>query len=241
MLVAVTCLTTGLAVGLAAGVLLGQARGPAGAGSAAPLGVWQAPTGGGRGGQVWSGRMRDGVPVGWAHSPAGAIWAATSYTMALSSTLLFDEAKRRLAVDAIAAPEAHARLQRVLDVMARTVAAALTRGLVDNGPAATLDPAKVILQVIPVRYRLDRYSDSSAQVSIWQTGVAGYKDSSLPAEEAWGVTRVSLRWADTDWKEVSAAVADGPRPTADDARPTPTRAFVGEARRFREYRYAPGP
>jgi hypothetical protein len=69
------------------------------------------------------------VPVGWAYSQAGAIAAATNYTAVLSSELLFDSAKRRLAVDTIAAPEARGQLQRALDATAKTVAAALTRSM----------------------------------------------------------------------------------------------------------------
>jgi hypothetical protein len=187
--------------------------------------------------QVWSGRLEGGfVPVGWAHSQAGAVAAATNYTTVLSSEALFDPAKRRLAVEAIAAPEARARLQRDLDATAKTISAALTRG----AKAAELDPAKVIFQTIPVRYRVELYDGARARVAIWTTGVGGYDDSSLTVQEAWGVTTVELKWIDKDWKETSATVQDGPVPVADDAPPTPAQVLVGEAQRFKEYHYAPG-
>jgi hypothetical protein len=190
--------------------------------------------------RVWSGRIRGGlVPVGWARSEAGAVGAATNYTAVLSSEALFDAAKRRLAVEAIAAPEARARLQRELDATARTVAEALTRGAGAKAGAA-LDPDKVIFQTIPVRYRVERYDGARARIAIWTTGVGGYQDSSLPVQEAWGVTTVELKWIDKDWKETSATVQDGPVPVADDTPPTPAPVLVGEAQRFKEYHYAPG-
>jgi hypothetical protein len=191
--------------------------------------------------QVWSGRIRSGlVPVGWAHSEAGAVGAATNYTAVLSSEVLFDAAKRRLAVEAIAAPAARARLQRELDATAKTVAAALTRGTGVAGASAALDPDKVIFQTIPVRYRVESYDGTRARVAIWTTGVGGYEDSTLPVQEAWGVTTVGLQWIDKDWKETSATVQDGPVPVADDTPPTPAPILVGEAQRFKEYHYAPG-
>jgi hypothetical protein len=227
-------------VSLIVGALLGWAV--RGSGLPGPLGaVRQAPVAG-DGKQVWSGRLQGGiVPVGWAHSPDGAIWAATSYTVVLSKReVLFDKAKRRLAVDAVAAPEARGQLRRDLDTTAAKVAAALTRG-VGGGNTGRVDQGKVLFQTILVRYRLDAYDGTHARVSIWQVGVAGYQGSSLPVQEAWGVTTVQLRWVDMDWKEISATVTDGPTPVAGDAPPTPTPALVDEAQRFKEYHpYPPG-
>ncbi len=180
------------------------------------------------------------VPVGWAHSRAGAIAAATNYTAVLSSELLFDSAKRRLAVDAIAAPEARGRLQRALDATAKTVTVALTGSTGGATGSVALDVEKVLFQTIPVRYRVDLYDGAHARISIWQTGVAAYQDSSLPAQEAWGVTTVELRWVDHDWKETGATVQDGPAPVADGTPPAPTAALVRDAQRFKQYRYAAG-
>jgi hypothetical protein len=193
--------------------------------------------------RVWSGRVKGGVvPVGWAHSEAGAVGAATNYTAVLSSEVLFDAAKRHLVIDTIAAPEARLRLRRELDATARTVAAALARGATGLKSGEALDPEKVIFQTIPVRYRVELYDGSRARIAIWTTGVGGYgnQDSSLPVQEAWGVTTVELKWIDKDWKETSATVQDGPVPVADDTPPTPAAVLVDEAQRFKEYHYAPG-
>lgn len=188
--------------------------------------------------RAWSGRLVDGfVPVGWARSEAGAVGAATNYTSLLSSEVLFDPAKRQTAVNAIAAPRARARMQRELADTARAVAAALTRGTASAG--AALDPDKMIFQTIPVRYRVELYDGNRARVAIWTTGVGGYESSTLPVQEAWGVTTVELAWIDNDWKETSATATDGPVPVADDTPPTPAPILVGEAQRYKEYHYDP--
>jgi hypothetical protein len=191
--------------------------------------------------QVWSGRRQGGlVQVGWAHSPAGAIAAATSYTVVLSSELLFDAARRDATVDAIAAPQAHERLRRNLEDQAKLIAASLL-GIQDADKAlARVVASKVVFQTIPVRYHLDAYDGTHARVTIWQTGVAGYQDSSLPPQEAWGSTKVQLQWIDNDWKETDATVTDGPVPAADSDPPTPAPDLIREVQQFTEYHAAPG-
>ena len=192
--------------------------------------------------RVWSGRTVSGVPVGWDHSEAGAVGAATNYTSALaSSELMFDQASRSAAVAAVAAPKARARLARDLEDQAKLIAASFF-GLQDPDKAlAQIEQSKVIFQTIPVRYHLDSYNGARARVSIWQTGIGGYQDSSLPPQEAWGMTTVELQWIDKDWKETSATVKDGPVPVADSNPPTPAPDLIREVRQFKEYHYAPGP
>jgi hypothetical protein len=191
--------------------------------------------------QVWSGRTVSGVPVGWDHSEAGAVGAATNYTSALaSSELMFDPSRRSAAVAAVAAPQARDRLARDLEDQARVIAASFF-GLTDPDKAlAQIEQSKVIFQTIPVRYHLDAYDGTRARVSIWQTGVGGYQGSSLPPQEAWGMTTVRLQWIDKDWKELSATVKDGPVPVADSNPPTPASDLLREVQQFKEYHYAPG-
>jgi hypothetical protein len=190
--------------------------------------------------QVWSGRTVNGVPVGWDHSEAGAVGAATNYTSALaSSELMFDAARRGAAVDTVAAPQSRARLRRDLEDQAKVIAASFF-GLQDADRAlAQVDASKVVFQTIPVRYHLDAYDGTHARVSIWQTGVGGYQDSSLPPQEAWGMTTVQLQWIDKDWKETGATVTDGPVPVADSNPPTPAPDLIHEVQQFKDYHYAP--
>jgi hypothetical protein len=190
--------------------------------------------------QVWSGRTVNGVPVGWDHSEAGAVGAATNYTAALaSSELMFDAGRRAAAVDTVAAPQARERLAHDLEDQAKLIAASFF-GIKDgNAALARLVDSKVVFQTIPVRYRLDAYDGVHARVSIWQTGVGGYQDSSLPPQEAWGMTTVQLQWIDKDWKETAATVSDGPVPVADSNPPTPAPNLIHELQQFKDYYYAP--
>ncbi|HZD72588.1 MAG TPA: hypothetical protein VE776_01640 [Actinomycetota bacterium] len=190
--------------------------------------------------RVWSGRTVNGVPVGWDHSEAGAVGAATNYTAVLaSSELMFDDARRGAAVETVAAPQARARLARELENQAKLIAASFF-GIQDADAAlAEVVASKVVFQTIPVRYRLDAYDGDSARVSIWQTGVGGYQDSSLPPQEAWGMTTVRLQWIDHDWKETGATVTDGPVPVADSNPPTPAPDLIHELQQFKDYHYAP--
>jgi hypothetical protein len=222
------------AAGASAGSAGSAADGAAPADRTRPLTV--------NGEKVWSGRTVSGVPVGWDHSEAGAVGAATNYTSALaSSELMFDQASRSAAVAAVAAPSARARLARDLEDQAKVIAASFF-GLQDPDKAlAQIQQSKVIFQTIPVRYHLDSYDGTRARVSIWQTGIGGYQDSSLPPQEAWGMTTVELQWIDKDWKETRATVKDGPVPVADSNPPTPAPDLIREVRQFKEYHYAPGP
>jgi hypothetical protein len=190
--------------------------------------------------RVWSGRTVNGVPVGWDHSEAGAVGAATNYTAALaSSELMFDAGRRSAAVETVAAPQYLDRLRGDLEDQAKVIAASFF-GMKDADQAlAQVQASKVVFQTIPVRYRLDSYDGANAQVTIWQTGVGGYQDSSLPPQEAWGMTTVRLQWIDKDWKETGATVTDGPVPVADSNPPTPAPDLIHELQQFKDYHYAP--
>jgi hypothetical protein len=176
-------------------------------------------------------RLAGGVPVGYERSRAGAIAAATNYVAVLSSEQSLDAAWRRQAIATLAAPDAAAALQRSATNNAATLARVL-RLPSDPGDVS------VLLRVIPVGARVDRYDDNSATVSIWQTSIGG-STNGAPVQQGWGTTTVQLRWVEGDWKQVSASTALGPTPLADDALPTAASELIAKSRDFEEYRYAP--
>ncbi|HKE99393.1 MAG TPA: hypothetical protein VKG45_10740 [Actinomycetes bacterium] len=177
-------------------------------------------------------RVANGVPVGYARTRAGAIAAATNYVAVLSDERSLDAGWRDQAIQIIAAPDAAAALRR----SAATNATLLSRVL--RLPAKP-DGVAVLLRVIPVGARVERYDENSATVSIWQTSLGG-STNGAPVQQAWGTTRVTLRWVGDDWKQVSASTAVGPTPLADDALPTAASELIAKTRDFEEYRYAPG-
>jgi hypothetical protein len=183
-------------------------------------------------------RVENGVKVGYAHSREGAIAAAANYTTALSSDLILDPARRKAAIDTLAAPEAKARLQKTFN----QAVASLRSGLGVTGAAD--DGAQVLLRGTPVGWRVEEYSDRAARVAIWVTSVGGSiggTDGPVPIREGWGTTTVDLRWAGGDWKQVDSTTTDGPVPIADVAPPTAAPELVSKASEFKEFTYAPGP
>jgi hypothetical protein len=182
-------------------------------------------------------RFEAGVGVGYARSQQGAVAAAANYTRVLSSDLILDTTRRRAAIDALAAPEAKARLQKTFD----QAVVSLRQGLGVTGAAD--DGTQVLLRATPVGWRVEDYSDGAAKVAIWVTSVGGSIGGKVPVpiREGWGTTTVTLRWVGGDWKQVESTTADGPVPIADVAPPTAAPELVDKANEFKEFTYAPGP
>jgi hypothetical protein len=182
-------------------------------------------------------RFKAGVGVGYARTQEGAVAAAANFTRVLSSDLILDTARRRAAIDTLAAPEAKARLQKTFD----QAVVSLREGLgVGDGAS---NSAQVLLRATPVGWRVEEYSDRAATVSIWVTSVGGSVGGTVPVpvREGWGTTTVELRWAGGDWKQVDSTTTDGPVPIADVAPPTAAGELVDQANEFKEFTYAPGP
>lgn len=178
-----------------------------------------------------------GVGVGYARSQQGAVAAAANYTRVLSSDLILDTTRRRAAIDALAAPDAKARLQKTFD----QAVVSLRQGLGVTGAAD--DGTQVLLRATPVGWRVEDYDNGAARVAIWVTSVGGSIGGKVPVpiREGWGTTTVTLRWAGGDWKQVESTTTDGPVPIADVAPPTAAPELVDKANEFKEFTYAPGP
>jgi hypothetical protein len=247
LLLAVVLFVGGLVVGRAT-MTRGQAAAPATTAAAAatpnptvaatPGTAATAPAEAAATSRVGPRRVEAGVGVGYTRSEQGAVAAAANYTRALSSSLILDEARRRAAIDALAAPGARARLQKTFD----QAVASLRAGFGATGAAG--ERAQVLLRGTPVGWRVEAYDKDRATVAIWVTSVAGSlggTDGPVPVREGWGTTTVKLRWADDDWKQVDSMTTDGPVPIADVAPPTATGELVSKANEFKEFTYAPGP
>jgi hypothetical protein len=205
---------------------------PAATAPVAATAATAAPASGAATSEVGPRRVVDGVPVGYAHSQAGAVAAATNYATVLSSPLILDADRRHRAIQRLAAPRAAAGLQRAFDQTVPLIAKGLGARVGAGG--------EVVLRAIPVGWRLDRYDAAAAQVAIWATGVGGSL-AGTPVQEGWGVTTVRLQWSGGDWKLVSTSTSDGPVPIADEQTPTAPAQLVPAAQAFKEYHYAPGP
>jgi hypothetical protein len=183
-------------------------------------------------------KFEHGVGVGYARSQQGAVAAAANYSTVLSSDLILDTARRRAAIDTLAAPEAKAGLQKTFD----QAVASLRKGLGVTGAGA--DDVQVLMRAHPVGWKVDDYGNGTAKVAIWVTGVTGSIGGTgppAPIREGWGTTTASLRWVKGDWKLVDSTTVDGPLPIADVSPPTPAPELVSKASEFKEFTYAPGP
>jgi hypothetical protein len=178
-------------------------------------------------------RTIDGVPVGYERSPAGAVAAASQYGLVAAGPPLFQEARRRAAVRAMAAPEAVARLDAELAGAAATIGR-LTGIGPDTGPAA----GTVVLPVL-VGYRVDGYNRDRARVAVWSTGILGLRGR-YPARTVWSTTMQTLRWVGGDWKLVSSVTREGPVPLESQQEPSPEEVVAGQAASFARYDYTLG-
>jgi hypothetical protein len=207
-------------------------------GETATPGTAAAATEGAAASRVGPRRFVEGVGVGYARSQQGAVAAAANYSSVLSSALILDTARRRAAIDTLAAPEAKAGLQKTFD----QAVASLRKGLGVTG--ADTDNVQVLMRANPVGWKVDDYRDGTARVAIWVSGVTGSIGGTgppVPIREGWGTTTMNLRWVKGDWKLVDSTTVDGPLPIADVSPPTPAPELVSKASEFKEFTYAPGP
>jgi hypothetical protein len=165
-------------LGFAAG-----ARGPRGAPASAPI------------------ELRDGLPVGVLHSPAGALAAADAYLMTDAQTIERDP--RRFAT------------------LVRTVFAPGLRAAVLSAAASTRarDPGGMALWAVAGRsatligaHRLDTDIGTRVRVSAW-VGTVAWGPGRPPAQ-SWALDQIALRWSAGRWwvTALSSAASDAPEP-----------------------------
>ncbi|MFF3322293.1 hypothetical protein [Streptomyces sp. NPDC002889] len=162
-----------------------------------------------------------GIPTGYAKDEQGAQSAAANYAVALVSadilkTDLRREIVRRLFVSAKVA-ELQAKLDQAYnkDFLDRV-------GLDADGNAAA--GMTYVSRTAPVGTKVTEYTDTTATVEVWCTGVFGTAgvSSTNPVTNDWFTMTLKLQWVDGDWRVESFSQKDGPAPvnadrTASDA------------------------
>jgi len=215
-------------VGLAAVLLVGVLVGRLGAPSAAPptLAVIHDD----RGATGYS-RVVAGVPVGYAHTERGAVSAATNYLAALATAATVDAPRRHQMIASLAAAQSAASLQQQYAWASGQV----HRDLHLDQPT----DVQVVVRLVPVGWQVSRYTDATAEVVVFGTGLYG-SSVGVPVRETWGVNTVTLTWQGDDWKLVRSVtqtaivpLAD-PRSRAVDDNGSGLAPQVGA---FKEYRY----
>jgi hypothetical protein len=175
-----------------------------------------------------------GVPVGWPQTQQGAVGAAAGYARVLSAEWFLAEAGRRhRALGAMAAPEARLGLQAAQD----EVAAGIARGPFGAGLARR--GVRSLLRTSLLGYRLDRYTQGDARISLWALVLYG-NDGGLTPQSLYATSTLRLRWTG-DWKLVEAATVPGPVPVQGQATPSAASELLQAAGRFKEFDYASAP
>jgi hypothetical protein len=156
----------------------------------------------------WPGasRLVAGAPVGYAHSRAGAVDAATNYQRLLAGPLLAAPPKYRAAERAVYAAAARDRLMAAAEQS--LVALQDQTQLLSNASKGV----PVALIAVPVSYQVELYDGDHATVSLWWVWVFGQQGAMAPVEE-WITSIVTLDW-EGDWRIEDYGAASAPVPQA---------------------------
>lgn len=194
------------------GGLLGRLTAP-GTRHAAPPG----PTGPG------PSRVVTGIPLGFAHSQAGAVAALSADSAVLSEpNTLLDRSRRSQVLRLIATPR-----------YAATFGGAA--GAAIDASARALPP---VYFSAPIAYRVLAYDGQTATVQGWGVSVAGGTNG--PPRATWGTSVTTARWTAGDWKVDASRTTAGPTPAlAPGAKPSNGVAFVNALSSSHGLRHVP--
>ncbi|UUU23219.1 hypothetical protein [Streptomyces sp. DSM 40750] len=156
-----------------------------------------------------------GIPSGFTHDQQGAESAAANYSVVLVSADILKPVRRSEIVQQVFVADKVADLEDNLNKAYDTDF--LTNvGLDKNGNAPS--GSTYVSRTMPVGTKATSYSDSTATVEVWCTGVFGMasEDTTSPVTSDWFTMTFQLRWADDDWKVDSFAQKEGPAPVNGD-------------------------
>lgn len=142
-------------------------------------------------------RELNGVPVGYARTPEGAVAAATNFSLLAGDDELVDLPSMKRAMRTLAAPswreEATTQAESGHEYIVGTYG----------------EDADVTVGVI--RYDVLDFSRERAAVQLWTVSIAS--GSKRPeVEEVWAILRIDLLWIDGDWRVEGIESSVGPAP-----------------------------
>ncbi|PCG82290.1 hypothetical protein CIB93_30755 [Streptomyces sp. WZ.A104] len=167
---------------------------------------------------------KDGVPVGYARTEAGAKAAASNFQAAQSTAkFLADKDARHKVTSVIMAPEAVAQRLKTLDEQTETAMRKL--GILQNG--RTADGAPLINRQATLAAQVTSFSKDLATVELWTAAVTGVADanSTLPPTSEFNQWNYTLRWVDGDWRAVTITRSAGLVPQATAGQPSSPNSF----------------
>ncbi|MEU0696109.1 hypothetical protein ABZ349_19240 [Streptomyces niveus] len=152
-----------------------------------------------------------GIPSGFAKDEQGAESAAANYAVALVSADILRPAAREQIMRQLFVPDKAADLEAKFDA-AYDKAFLDKIGLDENGNAG--EGLTYVSRTAPVGTKVTQFTDNSATVEVWCTGVFGTAgvSSTNPVTNDWFTMTLKLQWLSDDWKVESFAQKDGPAP-----------------------------
>lgn len=196
-----------LAVALRATGSSGSSHDPAPGVSRSPSVPTTAPAGAGGDPATSARALRDGVPVGYAHTRHGAVDAAVNDEVARSSRAYFtNTAVRHRIIAAMATRESRAELTRNDD-------AGMDKVLVSLGVNDT-NADTLVARAAAMGTKVDSYSSTVATVEVWMAGLIGTTSTRapLPVSASWTTYTLTIQWEDGDWRLATVNAVDGPTP-----------------------------
>lgn len=170
----------------------------------------------------------DGVGVGFDHSEAGAVAAATNLILTLEQAGTADRSQAIRAYEILAAEGSTESLGSDM----ATTWDALHGSITANGPARS----SLFLRTVPVGHELTRYSTDRATVEIWTLTVVAAAGMLEPLA-TWETATVEVVWEQEDWKVWSALSNGGPTPAWAEAEVSAIEPFLAGVEELQGYRY----
>ncbi|WP_221348352.1 hypothetical protein [Streptomyces beigongshangae] len=178
-----------------------------------------------------------GIPSGFPRTEQGAESAAANYSVVLVSADILKPARRGEIVQQVFVADKAAALRSKLD-KAYSKEFLSNVGLDEDGNASA--GQTYVSRTMPVGTKITDYSDSTAIVEVWCTGVFGTAgdDSRNPVSNDWFTMTLQLRWADGDWKVDSFSQKDGPAPVNGDNAVSPSDKISKAVEEYGGFTYA---
>jgi hypothetical protein len=156
-----------------------------------------------------------GIPSGFAHDRQGAESAAANYAVVLVSADILKPTRRTEIVQRVFVADKAAGLEDSLN-KAYDKNFLSNVGLDENGNAPS--GSTYVSRTMPVGTKTTSYSNTTATVDVWCTGVFGMaaEDTTSPVTSDWFTMTLQMRWADGDWKVDSFSQKAGPAPVNGD-------------------------
>ncbi|MGQ4438993.1 hypothetical protein ACN6LI_000551 [Streptomyces violaceoruber] len=177
------------------------------------------------------------VQSGFAHDAQGAQSAAANYAVTLVSADIFKPDRRDEIVRQVFVADKQAALTEKFDKVYSQEFLS-TIGLDKNGNATGGNT--YVSRTMPIGTKATQYSDTTATVDVWCTGVFGTagEKTTTPVSSDWFTMTLQLRWVDSDWKVESFPQKDGPAPVPGDNKASSSDELSKAVQEYGGFTYA---